>query len=64
MLADGEGVGVGSYVADELAARGTVGGEGEDSLDLGVFGESLRGIEGDGGAGGVEFIGALLCAGK
>ncbi len=64
VLADGEGVGIGSDVADELAAGGAVGGEGEDGFDLGVFGEGFGGVEGDGGAGGVELVGALLSAGE
>ena len=64
VLADGEGVGVGGDVADELAAGGAVGGEGEDGFDLGVFGEGLGGVEGDGGAGGVELVRALLGAGE
>ena len=41
VLADGEGVGIGGDVADELAACGAVGGEGEDGFDLGVLGEGL-----------------------
>ncbi len=64
VFADGEGVGVGGDVADELAAGGAVGGEGEDGFDLGVPGEGLGGVEGDGGAGGVELVGALLGAGE
>ena len=64
VFADGEGVGIGGDVADELAAGGAVGGEGEDGFDLGVLGEGFGGVECDGGAGGVEFVGALLGAGE
>jgi len=64
VLADGEGVGIGRDVADELAPGGAVGGEGEDGFDLGVPGEGFGGVESDGGTGGVEFVGALLGAGE
>ena len=64
VLADGEGVGIGGDVADELAACRAVGGEGEDGFDFSVFGEGFGGVESDGGAGGVEFVGSLLRAGE
>ena len=61
MLAQGECAGVGGDVGDEgAAAGGGVGGEGEDGLDFGVFGEDLGVVERDGGAGGVDFVAALL----
>ena len=41
----GVGVGVGGDVADELAAGGAVGGEGEDGFHFGVFREGLGGVE-------------------
>ena len=64
MLADGEGVGVGGDVGDELALGGVVGGEGEDGFDFGVEGEGAGRVEGDGGAGVVELEGALLEVGE
>ncbi len=60
VFADGDGAGVGGDVADELAGGCAVGGEGELGLDLSVLGEVLGGVEGDGGAGGVEVVGALV----
>ena len=64
VLAEGEGVGVGGDVADELASWGAVGGEGEEGFHLGVAGEGFGGVERDGGAGGVELVGALLDGGQ
>ena len=48
---------------DEFAACGAVGRKGEDRFYLGVFREGFGGVEGDGGAGSVELVGALLGCG-
>src|SRR5271154_971981 len=64
MFAEGEGVGIGGDVADELTVCGAVGGEGEDGFDLGVFGEGFGGVEGDGGAGEVDLVGSLFGGGE
>src|ERR1700733_1858902 len=64
VFADGEGVRIGRDVADELTVCGAIGGEGEDGLDLGVFGEGFGGVESDGGAGEVDLVGSLLGAGE
>jgi hypothetical protein len=63
-LAEGDGVGIGGDVADVFAGGRGVGGEGEDGFDFRVFGECFGVIEGDGGAGGVDLVGALLEGGE
>ncbi len=66
VLAQGHRVGFGGDVADPFAGAGGVGGEGEDGLDLGVLGEGAGAVERDGGAGGIDLVGALLgaCEGR
>ena len=68
VLVEGEGVWVGGDVGDEARAAAASGGglccKGEEGLDFGVLGKGFGSGQVDGGAGGVEPIGALLEAGE
>ncbi len=60
VLAEGDGVGVWGHLGNEFAIGRAVGDEGEEGLNLSVLGEGFGVVEGDGGAGGVDAVGALM----